>query len=161
MATFVALTIVVLFVAAFTMASAELAGHAGTHGMTFTRKKVFSTEEIAEARRYASIFGLDNEVDVNIEELIEMGRKYEEFLGTDVIDSIVEQHENFVVAYLAAHDHSNSRPARSKRNRHFINVMLNVQDLVAHAAPSFTNTITKTFGGDRNDETQSSLYAAA
>jgi hypothetical protein len=126
-----------------------LAGHCGHQHINLAPKTLHNLEDFEEARRYAAIFGLTNDAhDLNIQELLEMGRKYEAFLGSEAIDNIVEQHE----AFYAPCNTVNIKE-RINARRHYVNRVVKESNIVAHinglAHTIFIQIIT---GGNKDGE---------
>lgn len=128
--------------------------------------KFLHSADLEEARKYAAMFGLGNDHDVNVAELLAMGRKYAAYIGNErfeeIHNAIVQEHEAYYVSLFTDHDSSKVKPTRSRINRHLINKMMKGRELVvAVTSPSFI-TINKSFGGDRDGEpTTISTHRAA
>jgi hypothetical protein len=106
----------------------------------------FTTDELEEARKYATLFGLNNEHDINVEELLQMGRKYAEFLGEDKLDDLVSIVES-TVCFEQHHEY--------KGEHHLINIIMAAHSLIT--VPCFITVVTKCLGGDRDGEPNSSI----
>jgi hypothetical protein len=120
-------------------------------------RRIRTDEENELVKKYAAMFGLDNEAhEINVAELIEMGRKYEEYLGSDVIDSIAEQHVNFYASMCSRKPAATGRVINKPR-RHRINKMIKRREILAHitclAHTVFIQIIT---GGNKDGEPSTS-----
>jgi hypothetical protein len=108
---------------------------------------IFSTHDLEEAKKYAELFGLDNTVEVNIEELLEMGRKMEAYLGSDKTDEL------YATVIRAKMDRYCYQYPESRSIHHRINIMMRAHNLVSTTwASVFIHSIIKSVGGGRNDE---------
>lgn len=104
--------------------------------------KFLNNTELEEARKYATLFGLHNDHDVDVKELLAMGRKYAAFIGNDRMDEMVELIQSTQVCYV--------RRVKTKGAYHRLNHMIQAHALIA--GPSFIVLTTKIFGGDRDGE---------
>ena len=116
-------------------------------------ERILSKQEHELVKKYAAMFGLDNEAhDLDVNELIEIGRKYEEYLGSDVIISIAEQHVNHHRYTM----HSNIARHMNAR-RHHVNQVINERNILTHitclAHTVFIQIIT---GGNKDGEPSTS-----
>lgn len=109
-------------------------------------------------KKYSALFGLDNEVEVDVQVILDMGRKYEEYLGTATIDSLIEQHEYFYAPLYHVRS-AVTGGCINKPRRHCINKMIKGREVLVHitclAHTIFIQIIT---GGNKDGEPSSSLY---
>lgn len=115
-------------------------------------RHILSVEEMEEAKKYAAMFGLDNDaVNVDVLQLLEIGRKYKEHLGEETIEHIVEQHvqhHNSIRKTIATH--ANAR-------RHHVNQVVREHSMII--VFRFTTVFTKTIsGGNKDGEPTISLH---
>ena len=116
--------------------------------------QTLTEEEILEVKKYAELFGLDNDThDIDIVKLLEMGRKMTAYVGNERIE---ELHAAIEQAKIETYFHVNEK-ASGKVHR----VLELIHRSMLIAVPSYTNISIKLFGGDKDGEPSSSLYAAA
>lgn len=118
----------------------------------YTRKKetkrVLNLEEIEEVKTYAEVFGLDNHHSVSTLELLEMGRKAQQYLGSERMKEIAEQARTCSnVFYIPA------TSVYSITISHLVRGLLKVADLIA--IQNIAVFMTVLMGGDRNGEEES------
>jgi hypothetical protein len=120
----------------------------------YVRTKQMSKYSPELVKKYATIFGLDNETITDVDALIEMGRKYEDFLGSEVIDDIVKQHHSFYSSYTVV-----TVRQRVNARRHHVNQVIKEHSIINRITclqhTIFTQLIT---GGNKDGESNSSLY---
>lgn len=110
--------------------------------------RIISNSELEEARRYATMFGLTNDADIDVVSILEMGRKYEAFIGSDKVDEIVS-----LAGSAMPETYSPGYYFESRAEHHVFNNMIKVQDLVAVSHHnSFIASLIRALGGDKNDE---------
>jgi hypothetical protein len=114
-------------------------------------KKMFSSEELAEAKRYAVMFGLANDaLDIDIEEILKMGRKLESYIGSE---RLTEIHEVIVQSKVRQYFYQSDKQNGIQRRLH---IMLKATKLVAASwITGLIRNIIKALGGDRNGEPSS------
>jgi hypothetical protein len=117
----------------------------GTEEVRKSQFKRLSLHEAEEVKRYAQIFGLDNESISDNEALLEMGRKMEEDLGKERVDCLVE---------LVRVHHGTSFVARPHKVNKLFNCMINSVIQVSKMIKRFTVVMfmPHTIGGDKDGE---------
>lgn len=128
-------------------------------------KKIFQIESVSEAvriltvqelelvKKYSALFGIDNEAhNVDVEQILEMGRKYEDYLGTETMDSLFEQHQSHHCNTMQ----ENIALYMNVRRCHVNRVM---REHSMSVAIGFTTVFTKTIsGGTKDGEPTISLH---
>lgn len=119
------------------------------------KQRFINKDEMELAKRYVAMFGLDSdELDVDIAVVLEMGRKYESYLGRDKIEEI---HAAIAQAKMDRYFYQNPE---SRGVHHRINMVIKSSGLIT--APSLVAVSTKiTTGGNEDAEPSISLHAAA
>jgi hypothetical protein len=126
--------------------------------LTFILSRIYTKEELELAKKYAAVFGLENEaISVDVDALLEMGRKVEEYLGSEKVDEIVSESRTKQQEY--------RYDKRKKQDRiyirHIINVIIDMHELeVAVWFSGLIRNINKSHGGDKYNGTTSSYSAA-
>lgn len=112
-------------------------------------RRILSVGEIEEAKQYAAMFGLDNDMtNIDVVELIRIGRKYRDELGSETISNIATKHyEHHKVCNTMQSNIARYRNVR----RHYVNQVVKEHGLVIAAShiTVFTKILT---GGNKNEE---------
>jgi hypothetical protein len=113
---------------------------------------MLSLEEQEEVKRYATIFGLDNDTVASALNLLEMGRKVEANLGSDKVNEIVRLSRQELASAT-----SSMLDEKSNGAQHIINLVMKTwQSFTFHTERM--HIFLKRMGGGRNDEEASAIH---